>query len=310
MSLYGKIVYKTFFYPISQFRKWKKIGFFNAFLMEWARRDMVKASGKLTWIYGHQEKGLTVTFLTGKKYWYQTAFCFYSLCKAAPDEVFHLEVIDDGSIDDKLAAKIKAQFPNSSLCSHQSLDQIMDTYLPVNLYPKLHFKRKTYPHIKKLTDVYVNQSGYKLVLDSDMLFFKKPVSLIEWLKKPDKFYYIYDKVNCYYYSAILMQQLTGMEIKEKINVGVIGLKAEAIDWVKIEHWIKELEKQEGSSYFLEQALSAMIIGSDNCIAGSPLQYIVYPNPQQINSMAGCMQHYVDLSKEYYFKIAWKKVLNN
>jgi hypothetical protein len=88
-------------------------------------------------------------------------------------------------------------------------------------------------------------------------------------------------------------------------VGAIGLKSEAINWNKLENWVKTLEEQEGTSYYLEQALSAMLIGKIDATVLKTGDYIVNPSADQIKNKTGILHHYVDLSKEGYFKHAWK-----
>ncbi|WP_432329164.1 hypothetical protein ACRQ5D_13040 [Mucilaginibacter sp. P25] len=117
-----------------------------------------------------------------------------------------------------------------------------------------------------------------------------------------------DCTEAYGYSRQLMEQLAGAPVKPLLNVGAIGLKSEAIDWDKLENWVKTLEEQEGTSYYLEQALSAMMIADTDAAVLKAGDYIVNPGPDQIKNKTGILHHYVDLSKEGYFKQAWKHFL--
>ena len=73
--------------------------------------------------------------------------------------------------------------------------------------------------------------------------------------------------------------------------------------------ISELEAAEGPNYFLEQALISLLASAYHHPVLAPVEdYIVYPKPDQISKGAGVLQHYVDVSKEGYFKKAWKTVL--
>jgi len=58
------------------------------------------------------------------------------------------------------------------------MENRVDQYLPRESYPHLRARRDIYPNLKKLIDVHIGQIGWKLVLDSDMLFFRKAGQLI------------------------------------------------------------------------------------------------------------------------------------
>jgi hypothetical protein len=107
-----------------------------------------------------------------------------------------------------------------------------------------------------------------------------------------------DSEESYGYSRPLMKKLCGSDTPDLLNVGIIGLESASIDWDKIEHWVREMELAEGKSYYLEQALSAMIIGNKESKVLSKDEYIVFPDKKVIENFEGVLHHYVDLSKEH------------
>ena len=247
---------------------------------------------------------LNVSFLTGKKYWYQTVFCAYSLQKVTPNPI-HFTFFDDGSISE--VSNIKIQVPHSTIISAEEIDSNLNQFLPLEKYPHLHHKRKVYKHIRKLTDVYTSGDGWKLMLDSDMLFWKEPKTMIDWLLNPKQPFHILDSETAYGYSFDVMEKFTKTKIYDKINVGALGLHTDMVDFDKLEYWAKTLEQNYGTSYYLEQALSAMIIGDKKCIVGNKTDFIVYPSKNQVIERQGVLQHYVDVSKKWYFEYGWKNV---
>ncbi|MBL4674828.1 MAG: hypothetical protein JKY70_01260 [Mucilaginibacter sp.] len=146
-----------------------------------------------------------------------------------------------------------------------------------------------------------------MVLDSDMLFFKYPDELITWLQNPKHAFALKDPLDSYHYSMGLMEKLTKQPVTKYINVGAIGLNSPDIDWDAVERWIIELETTEGSSYLLEQALSAMIISGNKLQTPNPENYLVMPDKEQVIVQQGILHHYVDRSKQWYYKIAWRTV---
>lgn len=268
------------------------------------RELMKKQSDHLSPVLSHPD-GLPIYFLTGIKYLYQTLYCIQSLCKVSTAK-FKFILVDDGSFDSKLIERIHLQLPGSEIINKEIIERNLEQYLPSNKFPYLYQKRKVYPHIKKLTDVHtISGTDWKLVLDSDMLFWSDPEEIIDWLKKPNKPLHMVDCDESYGYSYNLMEDLCGSKIHTLINVGAIGLNSNKINWDQIEHWIKILEEKEGTSYYLEQALSAMIIGNANTIVLDPKEYIVNPGKKSINCKSGTLHHYVDLSKDGYFREAWQ-----
>lgn len=278
-------------------------GFLSYYRMLKNKREMNDASKSIPPVISF-EAGLKIHILTGKNHFYQTLFCAYSLIKVTKDKI-QFVLIDDGSLDEKFILEIKKKMPNVKLILKETIKQNLNCKLPIAKFPYLHHKRIVYQHIKKLTDIHTNNIGYKLVLDSDMLFWKEPTDLINWLKNPIGCLYMLDSKQSYGYDTQFMQSLCGYHIPELVNVGVLGFNSEIINWNSIENWSKMLESEHGASYFLEQALSAMLIANEEKYILNREKYIV--NPRTYNE-DDILHHYVDLSKKYYFETAWKKLL--
>lgn len=269
---------------------------------------MERASERLFVPYEEAGAPLEVHFLTGRHYWYQTVFCMYSLQKAA-GRPFRWHLYDDGTFDEALIGRMQTQAPGAVVHTRQEIEARLRSCLPEQDYPFLWRKRRVYPHLKKLTDIHAGSQGWKLVLDSDMLFYKNPEWLIRWLEAPEAVLHITEGQSSYGYTPGLMKELCGREITPCVNVGVVGLKSEEIDWDALERWGEELEAREGASYFLEQALTAMIISKNDSVKEDKGNYIVHPqNKNDVIQRKGALHHYVGLSKEWYYKIAWKSIL--
>lgn len=252
-------------------------------------------------------EGLLIHFLTGKKYLYQTLYCIQSLTKVTTTK-FKFVLVDDGSLDDSMLEQINYQLPGAEIVTKLMIEKNLRSSLPEHLYPYLNQKRKVYPHIKKLTDVHtIPGNTWKLVLDSDMLFWSEPKQMIAWLRNPENPIHMVDCEESYGYSYELMEEVCGFKIRALINVGAIGLNSGQVNWNNIEKWTEKLEEKEGVSYYLEQALTAMIIGNCNSEILNSQEYVVNPSPQMIIRKWGVLHHYVDLSKQGYFKNAWKTI---
>ncbi len=301
-----KIVDTLYRNPRSNWNLWQRFGgYFEYQKMLSAQKDMAIAAAKL-FVFNENNflKELDVCFLTGKKFWYQTLFCAYSLQKVIPNPI-HFTFYDDGTLDQ--VANIKGQIPNSTVIYTSEIESRLSSYLPLEKYPYLHHKRIVYKHIRKLTDVYVGTRGWRLMLDSDMLFTHTPTEIVDWLSNPTMPIYMQEEESAYGFPKDYMEGLSNSTIPDCINVGCLGLNDRLIDWDKLEYWAKNLEETFGTCYYLEQALSAMIIGNNDSLRLDRDRYVVYPKASLIYDNANLF-HYVDLSKAEYFRNAWKKIV--
>ncbi len=303
------LINQLYRYPVS---RWKTIQRFGGIIsyrqMLRGKKEMIKASRNLPPIISYED-GYKIYFLTGSDYLYQTLFCAFSLMKVSKTQ-FQFVLIDDGSFDEKLKSQASKQMPGVRIITKEEIDRNLLSKLPLSDFPYLHHKRKVYPHIKKLTDIHtLTDETYKLVLDSDMLFWSNPKEVISWLKKPNGSLHMIDCIESYGYSKETMKSLTGSDIPNSVNVGIIGMDSSRVIWTELERWCMELETKEGSSYFLEQALTTMLLATSNRKALNERSYIVNPPNEVVLNGTGILHHYVDLSKASYFKNAFNVILN-
>ena len=302
------VINNLYRYPKAKIERINKFGGYFAYRkMMRNSKVMEKASLQLPPVKSYED-GLPVYFLTGEKFLYQTLFCIRSLTKYSAEK-FKFILVDDGSLSEQMLTRISQQLPGATTITKNTIEKNLEKKLPESDFPVLRNKRREYPHIKKLIDIHtIDAMGWKLVLDSDMLFFDEPIAMISWLKHPDRPLHMVDCTESYGYSHRLMKDLCGSEVADMVNVGAIGLNNSTINWKDIENWVKILEETEGRSYYLEQALSAMLLAGNDCTILDKDEYIVNPTSQIISEGSGVLHHYVDLSKKGYYNIAWRKVI--
>lgn len=300
------IINKLYREPKSYLRLVQRFGGYIAYKQMIRDSKRMKLEASLLAPVHSYPNGLPVYFLTGKQFLFQTLFCIKSLAEQS-HEKFKFTLVDDGTFDVEIIALINKLLPGAQIIGIKTIIQNLDSLLPTEKYPVIRQKRLVYNHLKKITDIHTfDPTSYKLILDSDMLFWNEPTEVIDWLKNPQGVISISDSTESYGYSIPLMEKLCGSPITRLLNVGLIGFNSASIDWNKIEKWIAELEEKEGASYFLEQALTAMVVS----IAGNEKRlkkedYIVNPTAKAVEEKCGILHHYVDLSKKDYFITAWK-----
>ena len=307
----GEIIYHFYHKPVGMTKNVLKIGIRKTVEIKRGKKKMIEASRHLREIRYNGIDQHNVYFLTGKKYWYQTAFCLYSLQLRAGMNI-HATVLDDGSFDDELEADVNKQFPTTvTVIRTDRLNRLLDEKLPKDRFPELRNRRLVYPHLRKLTDIHVLPSRLpKLVLDSDMLFFQKPNELLDWLSNPSRLLFMRDVKESYGYTRALMKKLAVADvIPERLNVGIAGIPSDKINWQRLEQWTGELLRQEGSSYLQEQALTAMLAANHPVQFLDERDYKVLPliKNGQVDEV---LHHYVADSKYDYFVKGWKIVFDS
>jgi hypothetical protein len=270
---------------------------------------MVQAASALPALAAPSTDAPEVCFLTGKRFWHQTAFCFWSLCRQA-GQPLRAAFFDDGTLDGVLKAECARLFPGSRLLNHADIEAQLDLTLPVSRYPALRQRRLVYPNLRKLTDCHAGNHTWRLVLDSDMLFFRRPDRLLDWLNHPGPSIHMADIHDAYGYSPELMAALVEKKIPSQVNVGICGLYSNQIDWDKIERWCRQLEFAEGTSYYLEQALIAMLLAGQDAVNLPASDYRLMPDDAECRHPSAIMHHYVDLSKRGYYRDAWRHIVKN
>lgn len=250
---------------------------------------------------------VTLHLLTGRRFWYQTVFCLHSFARAARTTV-NAVLYDDGSIDAACAARLGRMGNGIRIRFRPELRAQLEALLPAARFPALRERWENYPNIRKLTDVHLGTTGWKLVIDSDLLFFRRPDILLAWLAAPDRPLHAVDFQESYGYSRPLLEKLAGAALPPLVNVGLCGLRSEALDWDELERWVGELHAREKTSYYLEQALAAMLAARQPCTVAPAADYITLPSPAEIAAPRAVMHHYVAHAKRGYFRMAWRHVL--
>lgn len=305
----GKLIYRGYYAPKGFLEKCQQRGYVNTAVDYWFRVQMEADARQLPPVAGSSSQPFDIYFLSGKKFWYQTCFCAYSMAQHA-DVSLRPVVFDDGTLTDKYAGGIRRIFPDARVIPIEEITERLETELPAKKFPYLRERHINYPNIRKLIDIHLGSEGWKLVLDSDMLFFNQPEVLVNWLKSPQQLCCMVDTETSYGYSDELMRSLAGAEIPERINVGICGLNSSHIDWEKLEFWCKTLIEKEGSHYYQEQALIAMLFAGQPHLKVPEGEYVVMPDQREVMEPRGTLHHYVADSKPWYFRYGWQQVRKN
>ena len=305
----GRLALALWHQPLDRLRdSWRNGGPFAERETERQRLEMVAAARELPPL--PPRPGATpvaLHLLTGQRFWYQTAFCLHSLARQSELDIT-AELYDDGSLDDSLRAQLARLGPAIKFHRATAIRERLDAFLPETSFPVLRERWRNYPNIRKLTDPHLGSTGWKLVLDSDLLFFRRPGFLLDWLAAPARPLHAVDCEESYGYSRALMERLAGAPIPPLVNVGLCGLRSESLNLSELESWCAELIGREKTSYYLEQALVAMLVArTPPCAVAPAADYVTKPAKAECLAPHAVMHHYVAESKRWYFRDAWRRI---
>ena len=248
---------------------------------------------------------LTVHLLTGTRFWYQTAFCLHSFSTQSGRPLAPV-IYDDGSLTAPQRDQLARLFPSTRFVARAESNEKLERLLPYSRFPVLRERWDNYPNLRKLTDPHLGAKGWKLVMDSDLLFFRKPDLLTAWADSPSKPLHAVDVANAYGYSDALLASLCEAPLPQRLNVGLCGLRSEDIDWEKIEFFSRTLIAAERTNYYLEQALVAVLLAGRECTVANAADYLTLPQLPEALSCEAIMHHYVADSKRWYFQHNWRR----
>lgn len=304
----GRLALALWHRPVGRFRQsLRNGGPFAQRRTEFQRQEMEHAAEHLPPI-PTGASAITLHLVSGRKFWYQTAFCLHSFAQAARVPI-KVEIYDDGTCDDFVLSRLARLGPAIRFCSIDSTRERLERHLPRERFPVLRDRWDHYPNIRKLIDPHLGSVGWKLVTDSDLLFFRRPGFLLSWLRAPDRLLHATDCVESYGYTRRLLEHVAGASLPQQVNVGLCGLRSESLDWDELERWCATLIAAERTSYYLEQALVAMLAArASSCAIAPAADYVTMPARSEVVAPRAVMHHYVDTSKRWYFRYGWRHAL--
>jgi hypothetical protein len=249
---------------------------------------------------------LDVRMLTGRRHAALTAVALYSLAQASGREIAPV-LHDDGSLQAADRELFQRLFPSVRLVAPEESVAALDERLPAAKYPFLRKIRLAYIHLRKLTDLHVYEAGWKTVMDADVFFFRRPDQLLRCIDERCACHMV-DCQTSYGCPVSTLEALAGRPVHPKVNVGLLHLESDSLDWDALEHAARSILARHGFSYYLEQALLAYVMGK---VGAEPLdadKYLVHPSTPQAKRPDQVAHHYVDRTTMLLFSQGWRKAI--
>lgn len=304
MSLAGRLAYLCYHQPVSLLRDLIKDGGpVERRRTEAGRLAMIEAARHLPPLPEPPPNAPEIHFLTGARFWHQTAFFLTSLARhASIRAVIH----DDGTLDDAALESLLRVATGAKFVPDTEARERLDHFLPASRFPRLRQRRENLVLFRKLLDVRSGAPGWRLFLDSDQLCLRRPALLLDWLKEPRLPLRMTDVGDAYGCPLPELDAIAGRPVPRRVNTGILGLRGDTLDWERLEHFCAALDARVKPHYYHEQAVTALHLASaEACVAAPPADYVVLPRPPEATTPRAVWHHYVAHSKRWYYQTRWR-----
>lgn len=238
-----------------------------------------------------------ITMITGEEFLYLTVFCVYSLLRTT-GRPFRFHIINDRTLSDHHIAELHRLFPGLVTCPPRAeQDAYVESLFPARRFPTLLKSRNECVLFCKLLDVHGGRSGWRMFLDSDTFFHRRPDALLACMATGTQPCYMLDRWSNYGQPPEFLERLCGWPVVRNVNSGVVGFRSETIDWERMEHWLKAMLAVDRERFgFFEQGITAMLLSKGDSLLLPPQDYVLTPEREEILHPRAAFHHYAGESK--------------
>ena len=165
---------------------------------------------------------------------------------------------DDGTLTDTDVKEIKRNFPDARVIRRTDADLALDKVLQD--YPHCRNNRMKHPWFLKVFDTrHFAESDRYIVIDSDIVFFKKPEFILDWMaKRPDTFWFMHDTKEKYSSPRAGIEDAMGFPLWERVNSGLDLMVAPGVTYSLAETFLERCAPLAHEFHFLEQTFFAVV----------------------------------------------------
>lgn len=264
---------------------------------------MRRKAPQLPPISADDQEGFSCSFMTGSGHWQQTLFCAHSLGHHAGSPL-SVTILDDGTLTRIQVGHLRRVLRGVRVITAAESRGSLDRALPPTRFPLLRDLCGRMPMMRKLVALRAGGEGWRLYLDSDMLFFRQPELLIEHQKTRIPCY-MQDRLFAYSLPADTLEAIAGHPIPPCVNAGIVGLVDDRIDWADLERCLRKMPPAGLNAQLLEQTLTAILLGrAGGVVAPGDDYHILYERNSPVPA-SPVLLHYIYHAKLRYFSRDWK-----
>ena len=197
-----------------------------------------------------------VHVLTGAEDWRLAAWMLASFFDAT-ERRWPVVLHDDGTLPSEARGTLARLFPGTRFISRQEADAAMLPFLKA--YPFCETYRASHALALKIFDVPHFATGDQfLLLDSDVLFFRYPHEIIDWVKTgAGECWFNADVAESALLSASEAKEELGVTLWPKVNSGLCLLSKAAVDYDFCDRALAQTSILRGHVWRVEQTLFAL-----------------------------------------------------
>lgn len=221
------------------------------------------------------------------KSFYVTAGVTYPL-------VVHLS----GRMSALAVARMRKHLPNARLLHQELVDQTVTDWLDAHRCVRLRDTRARNGFMLKLVDVnLLSEAGQLLLLDSDVLFFKKPSELLAAIDaSPPGVLFQRDAGSTYNLSFEDAKADLGITLEPQVNTGIMLFNRQSVDLRRCEELLAHTGVARPTGW-IEQTLYALLASEQRAVSYLPSTYLVSLEPDG-NLPTLVARHYAGPSRRY------------
>jgi len=183
------------------------------------------------------------------------SFEFHTRCRWAP--IIH----DDGSFNDEDEHTLMRHFPDARLIRRATADAEVPEALTA--FPACRLNRMKHNWFLKVFDTrhYAPHDRY-IVLDSDIVFFRRPEAILQWLKEgSDSMWIMEDDREKYSHPRAELEAFLGKRMLPRANSGLDLVPKEAASLKLAEAFLEQCAATAPNYAFLEQTIYGLFASS-------------------------------------------------
>jgi hypothetical protein len=238
---------------------------------------------------------LTLCVLTSRNDW---LMCLWSLVSFLIFSGLRVPLLiySDGTLKSSHIKRIKSVFPNARIVDPSTTDDFVEQVL--SEFPNCRHFRRTQPCARRIIDLPVLcNSKFILMLDSDILFFKRPDELVRYLNAeyPARFVFERDIQDAYFESRENIRKTFEVDVASSVNCGIMLADIEKFDYARIEGWLGDASI--GRHPWAEQTLWAMYAGEERTTFLSEPYNVNISAEIEANAV---MKHYIKPIRDFIY----------
>ena len=257
-------------------------------------RDLSRSPHELHFLTGHAR--LTMAL------WMAASWMLVT--KEIPGFIIH----DDGSLTDQDEHLIRRLLPASRVIRAEESDMAIRRTL--HAYPLCLRCREYSLMTRKFFDIFQFSNSRKLLtIDTDILFFRRPHQILEWLeseKNTSLFLRDVDDVSLPAAESYLSSK--GIPLTRSVNCGIIAVHSEIFDFALIEDALGTTDFLNSDPWFIEQSLYAMCASAKGIVDLLPSEYIMSLSTH-VEKESVC-RHYVGAIRHTFYSEGLRMIKNH